>query len=40
MSRIASVASHMISVPRPQPVWTEHEESKAWECHPDRAAHR
>ena len=30
MSRIASVATHMISVPRPQPVWTAHEESKAW----------
>jgi L-alanine-DL-glutamate epimerase-like enolase superfamily enzyme len=30
MSRIASVTSHMISVPQPQPVWTAHEESKAW----------
>ena len=30
MSRIASVTTHMISVPRPQPVWTAHEESKAW----------
>jgi L-alanine-DL-glutamate epimerase-like enolase superfamily enzyme len=30
MSRIASVESHMISVPRPQPVWTAHEEIKAW----------
>src|SRR4029077_518681 len=30
MSRIASVTSYMISVPRPQPVWTAHEESKAW----------
>jgi hypothetical protein len=30
MTRIASVATHMISVPRPQPVWTAHEESKAW----------
>ena len=28
MSRIASVATHMISVPRPQPVWTAHEASK------------
>ena len=31
MSRIASVTTHMISVPRPQPVWTAHEESKASE---------
>src|SRR6201994_2578390 len=30
MTRIASVAAHMISVPRPQPVWTAHEEIKAW----------
>ena len=30
MTRIASVATHMISVPRPQPVWTAHEVSKAW----------
>ena len=30
MTRITSVATHMISVPRPQPVWTAHEESKAW----------
>jgi D-galactarolactone cycloisomerase len=30
MTRIASVATHMISVPRPQPVWTAHEEIKAW----------
>ena len=30
MSQIASVSTHMISVPRPQPVWTAHEESKAW----------
>jgi L-alanine-DL-glutamate epimerase-like enolase superfamily enzyme len=30
MTRIASVETHMISVPRPQPVWTAHEESKAW----------
>ena len=30
MTRIAAVATHMISVPRPQPVWTAHEESKAW----------
>ena len=29
-SRIDSVATHMISVPRPQPVWTAHEEMKAW----------
>jgi len=30
MTRISSVATHMISVPRPQPVWTAHEQSKAW----------
>jgi D-galactarolactone cycloisomerase len=30
MSRIASVETHMISVPRPQPVWTAHEESRSW----------
>ena len=30
MTRIASVATHMISVPRPQSVWTAHEQSKAW----------
>jgi L-alanine-DL-glutamate epimerase-like enolase superfamily enzyme len=30
MTRIASVATHMISVPRPPPVWTAHEQSKAW----------
>jgi L-alanine-DL-glutamate epimerase-like enolase superfamily enzyme len=30
MSRIAAFETHMISVPRPQPVWTAHEEMKAW----------
>jgi L-alanine-DL-glutamate epimerase-like enolase superfamily enzyme len=30
MTRIASVATHMISVPRPHPVWTAQEESRAW----------
>src|SRR6202163_3640386 len=30
MTRIASIATHMISVPRPLPVWTAQEESKAW----------
>jgi L-alanine-DL-glutamate epimerase-like enolase superfamily enzyme len=30
MSRIASVKTHMISVPRPRPVWTAHEQIKAW----------
>ena len=30
MNKIVSVASHMISVPRLQPVWTAHEESRAW----------
>ena len=30
MTRIAAVETHMISVLRPQPVWTAHEESKAW----------
>ncbi len=30
MSRIELVKTHMISVPRPQPVWTAHEQNKAW----------
>lgn len=30
MSKIASVKTHMISVPRPQPSWTAHEPMKAW----------
>jgi L-alanine-DL-glutamate epimerase-like enolase superfamily enzyme len=30
MTRITSVATHVISVLRPQPVWTAQEESKAW----------
>ena len=30
MTKIASVETYMISVPGPQPVWTAHEESKAW----------
>jgi mandelate racemase/muconate lactonizing enzyme-like protein len=30
MTKIASAETYMISVPRPQPVWTAHEESKAW----------
>ena len=30
MTRIASVETHMISVPRAQPVWTAHERSTAW----------
>src|SRR5215471_17858197 len=30
MSRISSLATHMISVPRPEPVWTAHEPIKAW----------
>jgi L-alanine-DL-glutamate epimerase-like enolase superfamily enzyme len=30
MSRIAAVKTHMISVPRPRPVWTAHEQSAAW----------
>ena len=30
MTRIASVETHMISVPRDQPVWTAHEKSTAW----------
>ena len=30
MTEIASVETYMISVPRPEPVWTAHEESKAW----------
>src|SRR2546428_9383202 len=30
MTRIASIATCPISVPRPVPVWTAQEESKAW----------
>src|SRR5215469_14652788 len=30
MTRIASIETHMISVPRPEPVWTAHEELRAW----------
>src|SRR5438309_1937260 len=30
MTRIASIATYPISVPRPAPVWTAHEEIKAW----------
>src|SRR5438309_4785629 len=30
MTRIASIATYPISVPRPVPVWTAQEESKAW----------
>ena len=30
MTRIVSVATYPISVPRPAPVWTAHEEIKAW----------
>src|SRR5205085_8580272 len=30
MTRIGSVKTHPISVPRPEPVWSAHEESKAW----------
>ena len=30
MSRIASVKTHQIAVPRRQPVWTAHEQSTAW----------
>src|SRR6266566_9761330 len=30
MSRIAPIATYSISVPRPAPVWTAHEEIKAW----------
>lgn len=30
MTGIASIATYPISVPRPQPVWTAQEESKAW----------
>jgi L-alanine-DL-glutamate epimerase-like enolase superfamily enzyme len=30
MIRIASVSTHMISVARPEPVWTAHEELLAW----------
>src|SRR5437868_3401385 len=30
MTRISSIATYPISVPRPEPVWTAHEELKAW----------
>ena len=30
MSRIESVQTHMISLPRPRPMWTAHEQMKAW----------
>src|SRR4051812_44113094 len=30
MTRIASISTHPISVPRPLPVWTAHEEIRAW----------
>src|SRR5260370_33055937 len=30
MTRIASIKTYPISVPRPAPVWTAHEEIKAW----------
>jgi D-galactarolactone cycloisomerase len=30
MTRIASVSTHPVSVPRPVPVWTAHEEIRAW----------
>jgi D-galactarolactone cycloisomerase len=30
MTRIASVATYPVSVPRPAPVWTAHEELRAW----------
>ena len=30
MTRIASIATYPVSVPRPVPVWTAQEESKAW----------
>src|SRR3954453_9756935 len=30
MARIAEIKTHPVSVPRPEPVWTAHEELKAW----------
>src|SRR3954453_12781434 len=30
MTRIASIKTHPVSVPRPEPVWTAHEEIRAW----------
>src|SRR5438445_13277179 len=30
MTRIASISTYPISVPRPVPVWTAHEEIRAW----------
>src|ERR1044071_10176396 len=30
MTRIVEVKTHPVSLPRPEPVWTAHEELKAW----------
>jgi L-alanine-DL-glutamate epimerase-like enolase superfamily enzyme len=30
VTRVAEVKTYPISVPRPEPVWTAHEELKAW----------
>ncbi|HVC55628.1 MAG TPA: mandelate racemase/muconate lactonizing enzyme family protein [Stellaceae bacterium] len=30
MTRIAAIATYPVTVPRPEPVWTAHEEIKAW----------
>src|SRR3954452_21296401 len=30
MTKIASIRTHTVSVPRPQPVWTAQEEIRAW----------
>src|SRR5215211_3774294 len=30
MTRIVEIKTHPVSVPRPEPVWTAHEELKAW----------
>src|SRR5437763_8536612 len=30
MTRIASITTYPVSVPRPEPVWTAQEESRAW----------
>ena len=36
MSRNAMLKTHMVSVPRPRPNWTAHEQMEGVECDPDR----
>ena len=40
MTKIASVATHMISVPRPEPVWTAQEGEPGVVGDPDRGQDR